>query len=53
MNVMQCNINIYEMRCDECALTYIILYTTKTTNWYHLVDSKIQLNIKLVFLSSI
>ena len=24
MNVMQYNINIYEMRCDECALTYII-----------------------------
>ena len=22
MNVMQYNINIYEMRCDECALTY-------------------------------
>ena len=27
MNVMQYNINdinIYEVRCDECALTYII-----------------------------
>ena len=24
MNVMQYNINIFEMRCDERALTYII-----------------------------
>ena len=23
MNVMQYDINIYEVRCDECALTYM------------------------------
>ena len=38
------------MRCDDMMSVHLhIYYTTKTTNWYHLVERKIQL-IKIIIL---